>query len=144
MLGGSAHLAPMAFLVSGTLRVAAQMADVQESLGRKVVGGTVWPSPLLVSSRAPPSPTLALLPQGKYNLLGPRVGLILSSPEIPASIVTVLEGAFQTLGFESCQRREASVQVSSRLSPVSTFNPTWGLPGPRPFLHSCFRPSLGS
>lgn len=50
MLGGSVHLAPMAFLVSGTLRVAAQMADAQDTLRRKVVGGTAWPSPLLVSS----------------------------------------------------------------------------------------------
>lgn len=49
-LGRSAHLAPMAFLVSGTLQVAAQMADAQDSLGRKVVGGTSRPSPLLASS----------------------------------------------------------------------------------------------
>lgn len=50
MLRGSTHLASMAFLVSGTLRVAAQMADARESLRRKVVGGTDWPSPLLASS----------------------------------------------------------------------------------------------
>ncbi|XP_015977758.2 uncharacterized protein LOC107498778 isoform X2 [Rousettus aegyptiacus] len=72
----------MAFLVSGTLRVAAQMADARESLRRK----------------------------GKYNLQGPRVALTLSSPEVSASIVAVLEGVFQTLGFQSCQRRKASVQ----------------------------------
>ncbi|KAM5198788.1 uncharacterized protein RBU33_013848 isoform 2-T2 [Hipposideros larvatus] len=72
----------MAFLVSGTLQVAAQIADAQDSLGRK----------------------------GKYNLQGPRVALTLSSPEVLASTVAVLEDVFQILGFESCQRREASVQ----------------------------------
>ncbi|XP_066131211.1 caspase-14-like isoform X1 [Saccopteryx bilineata] len=72
----------MAFLVSGTLRMAAQMADAQDSLGRK----------------------------GKYNVQGPRVALTLSSPEVSISTVAALEGVFQTLGFESCQRREALVQ----------------------------------
>ncbi|XP_039741051.1 caspase-14-like isoform X2 [Pteropus medius] len=72
----------MAFLVSGTLQVAAQMADARESLRRK----------------------------GKYNLQGPRVALTLSSPEVSASTVAVLESVFQTLGFQSCQRRKASVQ----------------------------------
>lgn len=72
----------MAFLVSGTLRVAAQIADAQDSLGRK----------------------------GKYSVQGPRVALTLSSPEVSASTVAILESVFQTLGFESCQRREASVQ----------------------------------
>ncbi|KAM7149232.1 caspase-9-like isoform 3-T3 [Molossus nigricans] len=72
----------MAFLVSGTLRMAAQMADAQESLERK----------------------------GKYNVQGPRVALTLSSPEVSASAVAILEGVFQTLGFESCWRRKASVQ----------------------------------
>ncbi|XP_074178905.1 caspase-9 isoform X3 [Rhinolophus sinicus] len=72
----------MAFLVSGTLRMAAQIADAQDSLGRK----------------------------GKYNLQAPRVALTLSSPEVSASTIAVLEDVFQTLGFESCQRREASVQ----------------------------------
>ncbi|XP_019488420.1 PREDICTED: uncharacterized protein LOC109376764 isoform X1 [Hipposideros armiger] len=72
----------MAFLVSGTLQVAAQIADAQDSLGRK----------------------------GKYNLQGPRMALTLSSPEVLASTVAVLEDVFQILGFESCQRREASVQ----------------------------------
>ncbi|XP_054445110.1 caspase-2-like [Pteronotus mesoamericanus] len=72
----------MAFLVSGTLRVAAQVADAQDSLGRK----------------------------GKYGMQGPRVALTLSSPEVSASTVALLEGVFQTLGFESCWRREASVQ----------------------------------
>uniref|UniRef100_A0A673ULL5 Caspase family p10 domain-containing protein n=1 Tax=Suricata suricatta TaxID=37032 RepID=A0A673ULL5_SURSU len=59
---------------------------------------------------APPPPALALPPQGKYSVRGPRVALTLSSPEVSASIVAVLEGVFRTLGFESCQRREASVQ----------------------------------
>ncbi|XP_023611084.1 caspase-14 [Myotis lucifugus] len=72
----------MAFLVSGTLRVAAQIADAQDSLGRK----------------------------GKYSVQGPRVALTLSSPEVSASTVAILESVFQTLGFESCQRREAPVQ----------------------------------
>ncbi|XP_036166516.1 caspase-14-like [Myotis myotis] len=72
----------MAFLVSGTLRVAAQIADAQDSLGRK----------------------------GKYSVQGPRVALTLSSPEVSASTVAILESVFQTLGFESCQRREALVQ----------------------------------
>ncbi|XP_035875863.1 caspase-2-like isoform X3 [Phyllostomus discolor] len=75
-------LATMAFLVSGTLQVAAQVADAQDSLGRK----------------------------GKYSVQGPRVALTLSSPEVSASTVSFLEGVFQTLGFESCWRREALVQ----------------------------------
>ncbi|XP_015414025.1 PREDICTED: caspase-14 isoform X2 [Myotis davidii] len=100
----------MAFLVSGTLRVAAQIADAQDSLGRKVVGGTAWPSSLPAPSRAPPRPTLALPSQGKYSVQGPRVALTLSSPEVSASTVAILESVFQTLGFERCQRREASVQ----------------------------------
>lgn len=41
---------------------------------------------------------------------GPRVALTLSSPEVSASTVAVLEGMLQTLGFESCQKRKASVQ----------------------------------
>ncbi|XP_047569873.1 uncharacterized protein LOC125090821 isoform X1 [Lutra lutra] len=72
----------MAFLVAGTLQVASQMADARQSLERK----------------------------GKYGLQGPRVALTLSSPGVLASTVAVLEGVFRTLGFESCQKREASVQ----------------------------------
>ncbi|XP_055418256.1 uncharacterized protein LOC129637940 isoform X3 [Bubalus kerabau] len=72
----------MAFLVAGTLQVASQVADAQESLGRK----------------------------GKYSMKGPRVALALCSPEVSASTVALLEGVFQTLGFESCRRQEASVQ----------------------------------
>ncbi|XP_073070723.1 caspase-14-like isoform X3 [Manis javanica] len=72
----------MAFLVAGTLQVASQMADAQESLERK----------------------------GKYSVRGLRVALTLSSPEVSASTVAVLDGVFRALGFESCRRREASVQ----------------------------------
>ncbi|XP_042095678.1 uncharacterized protein LOC101120797 isoform X1 [Ovis aries] len=72
----------MAFLVAGTLQVASQVADARESLGRK----------------------------GKYSVKGPRVALALCSPEVSASTVALLEGVFQTLGFESCQRQKASVQ----------------------------------
>ncbi|KAI4551361.1 hypothetical protein MJT46_017613 [Ovis ammon polii x Ovis aries] len=72
----------MAFLVAGTLQVASQVADARESLGRK----------------------------GKYSVKGPRVALALCSPEVSASTVALLEGVFQTLGFESCQRKTASVQ----------------------------------
>uniref|UniRef100_A0A4W2BKI6 Caspase family p20 domain-containing protein n=1 Tax=Bos indicus x Bos taurus TaxID=30522 RepID=A0A4W2BKI6_BOBOX len=72
----------MAFLVAGTLQVASQVADAQESLGRK----------------------------GKYSVKDPRVALALCSPEVSASTAALLEGVFQTLGFESCQRQEASVQ----------------------------------
>ncbi|XP_062954984.1 uncharacterized protein LOC134379768 isoform X2 [Cynocephalus volans] len=72
----------MAFLVAGTLRVAAQVADAQDSLGRK----------------------------GKYSLQGPRVALILSSPGVPTAMVAALGGVFQALGFESCERRESPVQ----------------------------------
>lgn len=50
MLGGSACPAPMAFLVSGTLQMAAQMADAQESLERKVMGGIALPDSLLPPS----------------------------------------------------------------------------------------------
>ncbi|XP_076998153.1 uncharacterized protein LOC143667627 [Tamandua tetradactyla] len=100
--GGSTGPAPMAFLVAGALRVAAQMADARESLGRK----------------------------GKYCVLGPRVALTLSSPGVSATTVTALEGVFSALGFESCWRREASVpgfleelawfreQVDARRGPV--------------------------
>jgi hypothetical protein len=36
----------MSFLVAGTLQVAAQLADAQDSLGRKVVVvDSIWPSP---------------------------------------------------------------------------------------------------
>ncbi|XP_044927969.1 caspase-14 isoform X2 [Mustela putorius furo] len=72
----------MAFLVAGTLQVASQMADARQSLERK----------------------------GKYGLQGPRVALILSSPGVLDSTVAVLEGVFRSLGFESCQKREASLQ----------------------------------
>ncbi|XP_070317209.1 uncharacterized protein [Odocoileus virginianus] len=72
----------MAFLVAGMLQVASQVADARESLGRK----------------------------GKYSMQGPRVALALCSPEVSASTVALLEGVFQTLGFESCQRQESSVQ----------------------------------
>ncbi|VCW78718.1 unnamed protein product [Gulo gulo] len=72
----------MAFLVAGTLQVASQMADARQSLERK----------------------------GKYGLQGPRVALTLSSPGVLASTVAVLEDVLRTLGFESCQKREASVQ----------------------------------
>ncbi|XP_065780252.1 uncharacterized protein [Muntiacus reevesi] len=72
----------MAFLVAGMLQVASQVADARESLGRK----------------------------GKYSVKGPRVALALCSPEVSASTVALLEGVFQTLGFESCQRQESSIQ----------------------------------
>nr|XP_005886849.1 PREDICTED: uncharacterized protein LOC102268844 [Bos mutus] len=72
----------MAFLVAGTLQVASQVADAQESLGRK----------------------------GKYSVKDPRVALALCSPEVSASTAALLEGVFQTLGFESCRRQEASIQ----------------------------------
>ncbi|XP_008062113.2 caspase-14 [Carlito syrichta] len=41
---------------------------------------------------------------------GPRVALSLSSPGVSAAAITALEGVFRALGFESCERREASVQ----------------------------------
>nr|XP_055196839.1 uncharacterized protein LOC129519996 [Nyctereutes procyonoides] len=100
----------MAFLVAGTLQVASLLADTRQSLERKVVGGPTWPRPLLALRGAPPQPTLALPPQGKYSLQGPRVALTLSTPEVSASTVAVLEAVFRTLGFERCQRTEASVQ----------------------------------
>ncbi|XP_006897552.1 PREDICTED: caspase-14 [Elephantulus edwardii] len=71
----------MAFLVAGTLRVAAQTADAQESLDRK----------------------------GRYSMLGLRVALILSSPGLSAATVT-LAGVLQALGFESLQQRGVPVQ----------------------------------
>lgn len=83
-------------------------------------------------------------PQGKYSVQGPRVALTLSSPEVSASTVAILEGVFQTLGFESCWRREASVQVSPSFPAACTLSPTWGLPRPRPALHFCPRTSLRS
>uniref|UniRef100_A0A8C0R813 Caspase-14-like n=1 Tax=Canis lupus dingo TaxID=286419 RepID=A0A8C0R813_CANLU len=72
--------------------------------------GNRWPRPLLALRGAPPQPTLSLPPQGKYSLQGPRVALTLSTPEVSASTVAVLEAVFRTLGFECCQRTEASVQ----------------------------------
>lgn len=59
----SAHPAPMAFLVSGTLRMAAQMADTQESLGRKVVGGIAWPNSWL-PARPHPAQLWPCFPRG--------------------------------------------------------------------------------
>ncbi|XP_016050276.2 caspase-6 isoform X2 [Erinaceus europaeus] len=72
----------MAFLVAGTLRVAAHMADAQDSLARK----------------------------GTYSLRAPRAALTICSPEVPDSTVAILEATLQALGFHSCQRREASAQ----------------------------------
>ncbi|TKC51441.1 hypothetical protein EI555_019979, partial [Monodon monoceros] len=46
----------------------------------------------------------------KYSGQDPRVTLTLSSPEVSASTLAVLEGVFRTLGFESCKRWEALVQ----------------------------------
>lgn len=80
--------------------------------------GNRWPRPLLALRGAPPQPTLSLPPQGKYSLQGPRVALTLSTPEVSASTVAVLEAVFRTLGFECCQRTEASVQVGPHLSPT--------------------------
>ncbi|XP_004691854.1 PREDICTED: uncharacterized protein LOC101637327 [Condylura cristata] len=72
----------MAFLVAGTLQVAAQVADARESLGRK----------------------------GKYSLQGPRMALTLSTPEVPASTAAVLDATLRALGCGSCQRREVPTQ----------------------------------
>ena len=134
MLRGSAHLAPMAFLVAGTLRVAAMVADTQESLRRKVVEALPGPAHSWLLAETHSSPTLALPPQGKYSTQGPKVALTLSSPGVSASTVAVLEGIFRALRVESWQRREALVQVSPCPPPTSA--PTWGLPGPKPSLHS--------
>lgn len=65
-----------------------------------------------------PGPALALPPQGKYSVKDPRVALALCSPEVSASTAALLEGVFQTLGFESCRRQGASVQVSPHLPPL--------------------------
>ncbi|KAL1780225.1 caspase-14-like isoform X1 [Sigmodon hispidus] len=72
----------MAFLVSGTLQAAAQLADVWDSLGRK----------------------------GKYSVQGSRVALILSSLGMSATAVAALDGVFQALGFENCEKRKVPVQ----------------------------------
>ncbi|XP_077841487.1 uncharacterized protein CASP16 isoform X5 [Macaca mulatta] len=72
----------MAFLVAGTLRVATQMADTRDSLGRK----------------------------GKYDVRGPKAALMLISPGVVAAAVTALEDVFQALGFESWERRQVPVQ----------------------------------
>ncbi|XP_010601911.1 caspase-14 [Fukomys damarensis] len=71
----------MAFLVAGTLRVAAQLADARDSLRRK----------------------------GKYGTQGSRVALTLSSPGVSAATVAALDRVFQTLGFEN-QKSEVLVQ----------------------------------
>ncbi|XP_038183472.1 uncharacterized protein LOC119812697 isoform X1 [Arvicola amphibius] len=72
----------MAFLVSGTLQTAAQLADAWDSLGRK----------------------------GKYRVRGSRVALVLSSPGVSAAAAAALDGVFQALGFENCEKRRVSVQ----------------------------------
>nr|XP_011715990.1 uncharacterized protein LOC105467881 isoform X1 [Macaca nemestrina] len=72
----------MAFLVAGTLRVATQMADTRDSLGRK----------------------------GKYDVRGPKAALMLISPGVVAAAVTALEDVFQALCFESWERRQVPVQ----------------------------------
>lgn len=94
-----------------------------------------------------PGPTLALPPQGKYSMKGPRVALALCSPEVSASTVALLEGVFQTLGFESCRRQEASVQVSPHLRPPAPDlcpQPRLGLPCTQAGTRSCPRASVGS
>ncbi|XP_006874042.1 PREDICTED: caspase-14 [Chrysochloris asiatica] len=75
----------MAFLVAGTLRVAVQMADIRESLGRK----------------------------GRYSVLHPRVALMLSSPGVPAVTIAALEGVLRALGFESLEQKVVPVQSFS-------------------------------
>lgn len=45
------------------------------------------------------------------------MALVLSSPGVSAATIAALEGVFRALGFESCQRTEALVQVSPRSSP---------------------------
>nr|XP_048292313.1 caspase-2-like isoform X3 [Myodes glareolus] len=72
----------MAFLVSGTLQAAAQLADAWDSLGR----------------------------QGKYRVQGSRVALILSSSGVSVAAAAALDGVFQALGFENCEKRKVSVQ----------------------------------
>lgn len=100
----------MAFLVAGTLRVAAHIADAQDSLARKVEGR--WgPTCLLPSLPGPSLPSLALPSQGTYSLRAPRAALTICSPEVPDSTIAILEATLRALGFHSCQRREASAQV---------------------------------
>lgn len=47
-----APLGLMAFLVSGTLQAAAQLADAWDTLGRQVVGYSAWPNPFPMPSWA--------------------------------------------------------------------------------------------
>ncbi|XP_051037535.1 caspase-14-like [Phodopus roborovskii] len=72
----------MAFLVSGTLQTAAQLADAWDSLGRK----------------------------GKYSVQGSRVALILSTPGVSAAAIAALDGVSQALGFEIHEKRKVPVQ----------------------------------
>ncbi|KAF7471163.1 Hypothetical predicted protein [Marmota monax] len=72
----------MAFLVAGTLQAASQLADAQDSLGRK----------------------------GEYSLQGSRVALTLSSHGVSTATVAALDCVFRSLGFENCEKRKTSVQ----------------------------------
>lgn len=93
-----------------------------------------------------PGPILALPSQGKYSVKGPRVALALCSPEVSACTVALLEGVFQTLGFESCQRQESSIQVSPPLPPAPDLcpQPHRGPPCTQAGTHFCPRASVGS
>ncbi|XP_076793393.1 caspase-14-like isoform X2 [Arvicanthis niloticus] len=81
----------MAFLVSGTLQAAAQLVDAWDSLGRK----------------------------GKYNVQGSRTALILCSPGVSATAVAAMDGVFQALGFENCEKREVPVQLWGASPPAA-------------------------
>ncbi|XP_021590567.3 caspase-14 [Ictidomys tridecemlineatus] len=72
----------MAFLVAGTLQAASQLADAQDSLGRK----------------------------GEYSLQGSRVALTLSSHGVSTATVAALDYVFRSLGFENCEKKKTSVQ----------------------------------
>lgn len=77
-----------------------------------------------------PSIALTFLPQGKYRVRGSRVALILSSPGVSAAAAAALDGVFQALGFENCEKRKVSVQVTLTLqsSPSATvLVRSWGL-----------------
>lgn len=93
-----------------------------------------------------PGPALALPPQGKYSVKDPRVALALCSPEVSASTAALLEGVFQTLGFESCRRQGASVQVSPHLPPSPNLcpQPRLGPPCTQAGTRFCPRASVGS
>lgn len=74
------HLALMAFLVSGTLQAAAQLVDAWDSVGRKVVRCSTWPSPFPTPSWPPAQHSSAFPFPGEIQCAGFKGSLDTQQP----------------------------------------------------------------